>query len=422
MDNSEKIKSLFEKGNKLIEENKLESAIEMFNEVLALDYSFYKAYFQRAHSFMSLGKIDNAIEDFSKGIEIKEDAYAYLLRATAFDAKKMFEESFKDYTKVIELENDPSILFFAYLNRGSGFNELNRYSEAVKDFNEAIKINPKDPKAAKGRAIAYFHLKQLENAINDWSSVIKLAPNDSEAFKRRASLYIQKGKLEEAITDCDKSLNLNPKDSETYVIRGSAYFEKGDIEKAILDLQKASEQGNEVATKTLKQIKEKISKNHFILKDIEPFNIPPVNNDIAESFFKQLTGGESFMLDNDIKPLSMIIFYARNDFPKHSYVKGLLLSINIDNFQKKSSNEKVMEDLFNEFAIASITIEIGGELKEAKITVQKDWKSIYNKDKTSPKSVSTLNPTPQPTSNKKGCLASIVFVLSFLILIIVYLV
>ena len=423
MDNTEKIKSLYEKGCKLIEENQANSAIEIFNEILSLDSGFYKAYFQRAHSYMSLGKIDNAISDFDNAINIKkDDAILYLMRATALDTKKMFKESSEDYRKVIELEPDPNILYFAHLNRGSAFNDLEKYSDAVKDFTKAIGKNSEDPKAIKGRAVAYFHLKQIDNSINDWSTVIKLTPNDAEAYKKRASLYIQKSKIEETISDCDKSLNLDPKDSETYLIRGSAYYEKGDIQKAISDLQKASDQGNEVAAQTLKQIEEKISKNHFKLKDIEPFNIPPVDNEKAEHFFKQLTGNEAFILETDRKPLSMILFYVRNDFPKKSYAKGLLLSINVDDFKEKSRNEKVMEDLFNEFAIASITIEIGDELKEPKLSIQKDWKKDFDKEQSSSnKDKVATKKKRELKENKKGCLFSIVFVLSIIIIIIVYL-
>ncbi|MDP8322798.1 MAG: tetratricopeptide repeat protein [Candidatus Stygibacter australis] len=254
MENTDKIKSLYEKGSKLVEEDQTEEAIAIFNEIISLDPGFYKAYFQRAHLYMSSGDIDNAISDFSAGLEIKQDAYAYLLRASAYDTKEMFEQSSRDYSKVIKLESDPGILYFAHLNRGSAFNYLERYSEAVEDFTKAMEINPEDPKAFRGRAIAYFHLNQIDKSIDDWSTVIKLTPDDAEPYKKRASLYFQIDRSIDAIKDSTKSIELDHNDIESYIIRGSSYLKESDVIKAKTDLQFAKNKGNEAAAQLLIEI------------------------------------------------------------------------------------------------------------------------------------------------------------------------
>jgi tetratricopeptide (TPR) repeat protein len=420
MENNEKIKSLYEEGCKLAERDQADSAIAVFNEILSLDSGFYRAYFQRAHLYMALGEIDKAISDFSEGLGIKQDARAYLLRAAAYDTKEMFDKSSRDYSEVIELESNPAILYFAYLNRGSAFNYLNRYSEAVEDFKNAIKTNPEDPQAYKGRAVAYFHLKQIEDSISDWSTIVKLTPGDAEAYKRRASLYIQIAKIEETISDCDKSLDLDPKDSETFIIRGNAYFDRGDVQKAISDLQEAKLLGNEVAVQTLKQIEDRILKNLFKLNEIEPFIIHAADDKEAKSFFNQLTGNETFTLETSSKPLSMIIFNLRNNLPQHSIANGLLLPISIDDALEKTQDNEKMGEFLSKYAIAAIKVEIGGDLKEAKITVQKDWKSIYEQNQMPSSSGEKV---PQTSiSKKKGCLTSIIMILSIIISVIAYII
>jgi len=42
-----------------------------------------------------------------------------------------------------------------------------------------------------------------------------------------------------------------------------------------------------------------------------------------------------------------------------------------------------MKELFNEFAIASLTIEIDGKLREPKLSIQKDWKIDFDKEHSS---------------------------------------
>ena len=421
MDNFEKINSLYNKAGKLIEENQFESAIEIYNEILGLDSNYYKAYFQRANSYMSLGKIDNAIEDFSKGLNINDDVYAHLLRASAYDAKKMFEESIEDYSIVIGQVTDSEILKLTYSNRGSAYNDLHQTENALNDFIKALELDPNNTEIIRMTAFLFNSLKQISNAINAWSKLLKLIPDDLEGLQQRAKLNFEKTRFDDVIDDCNRAIKLNPQDSQMYLIRGGAFYEKGEVLKAKSDLQIAKNKGNPTAKKMLDQLAKDESDNLYRMKNIEAFNVDTVDNDKAAHFFRKLSGNETFTLDTNEKPLSMMFFNLSNNLPQYSYANGFLLSISIDDAETKTGHIDKIGDFLNQHALAAIKVEQGGNLEEAKITVKKDWKSIYNKDKTSSKSDSNSNPVSQPTSNKKGCLSSIVFVLLIIIIIIVYL-
>ena len=56
---------------------------------------------------------------------------AYFNRGASYDSLKEFLNAVNDYTKVIEIDPKMST---AFLNRGGIFNELKKYENAIQDF------------------------------------------------------------------------------------------------------------------------------------------------------------------------------------------------------------------------------------------------------------------------------------------------
>ena len=73
------------------------------------------------------------------------------------------------------------------------------------------------------------------------------------------------------------------------------------------------------------------------LREIEPFNIPPVDNDEAASFMRRLTGNETFEWFGDRRPRAMMIYSLKYAYPSHSFGHGWLLPISVDGFERVCS-------------------------------------------------------------------------------------
>jgi len=77
-------------------------------------------------------------------------------------------QAIEDFTKAIEIKpND----IMAYNNRGSAYAQQGDYIQAISDFTKAIGINPNDPVAYHNRGVAYFGLKQYDRAWGDVNMV-----------------------------------------------------------------------------------------------------------------------------------------------------------------------------------------------------------------------------------------------------------
>jgi tetratricopeptide (TPR) repeat protein len=77
-------------------------------------------------------------------------------------------QAIEDFTRAIEIKPDD---IMAYNNRGSAYAQQGDYIQAISDFTKAIGLNPNDPVAYHNRAVAYFGLKQYDKAWGDVNMV-----------------------------------------------------------------------------------------------------------------------------------------------------------------------------------------------------------------------------------------------------------
>lgn len=108
------------------------------------------------------------------------------------------------------------------------------------------------------------------------------------------------------------------------------------------------------------------------LREMEPFNIPPVNNQEAALFTQHLKGNETFQFDGSQKPKCFMIWDLKYAYPRHSYAHAWLLSTDVDSFLNlcNSGGHSTMEPILKKFIIGRIDIEYGGNVAGTQISAR----------------------------------------------------
>ena len=131
-----------------------------------------EAYFLSSHKSLKASKLQKAIEDLNKLIEI-----------------------YPNHPKINE----------AYNNRGLSKKKIGDYEGALLDYDKSIEINPDNSYAYYNRAnLKRIHLGDFYGAIFDYNKVIEIDPNNSKAYKLidiRGSLKIRIGDAKGGCTD-----------------------------------------------------------------------------------------------------------------------------------------------------------------------------------------------------------------------------
>jgi tetratricopeptide (TPR) repeat protein len=130
------------------------AAVRDLNRAITLDTKYTAAYQNRAEANFAIGKYREVIEDASQAITLQGEQPApelLLLRGRTLARDKKLNQALEDLNKAIELKSD---LVDAYIERGAVFVQARRFGDAINDFSYAIQLDPQNVKAYTLRAEA----------------------------------------------------------------------------------------------------------------------------------------------------------------------------------------------------------------------------------------------------------------------------
>lgn len=107
--------------------------LHIVNEWIAADSNDASAYFDRHYAWKRLEKLDLALSDINKSIELEPDPIAFLSRAQVYRQTGDHEKALKDYTRI---ERDEPILWqenwFGLLYQADSYARLGLLGDALR--------------------------------------------------------------------------------------------------------------------------------------------------------------------------------------------------------------------------------------------------------------------------------------------------
>jgi tetratricopeptide (TPR) repeat protein len=177
--------------------------IAYFTKALQLNPNLAEAYEKRATHYYFQEKLDKAIQDCTRVIELKPDSLnAYLLRGQACLKKGHGEGLIAEINRLA--------LRYTGLGEPEDSKALER---AIEDFSYVIELDPQQAAAYSYRAEAYRLIGMIDEAIRDSTTAIQLRGDQKStayAYATRAEIYRRLGQDELYKADFRKSVELDP--------------------------------------------------------------------------------------------------------------------------------------------------------------------------------------------------------------------
>ena len=174
-----------------------DKAIEDFDKALALKpapLELGEIYINRAGEFVLLGKIEEAVADCSKAIEIFPDnPSAYISRSAAYHALGRYQECIADCDRAIALKPNKILLGLCYANRGNAYRDAGKTDLALADYEKSLNLAPMNMLLYSNMAETYQNLNQGPKAIAILTRGLKAKPFDKGLLEQRAELYQRLG-------------------------------------------------------------------------------------------------------------------------------------------------------------------------------------------------------------------------------------
>jgi len=147
-------------------------------------------HFLRGEALASKGKIDEAIVEFEKAIDMdSEFVAAYTSLGAAYGQKGTIDQSISASDKAIEL--DP-LNATAYFNRGNAFGKDGNYEEAFASFYKAVELDPGYAGPHYGLAVCYYATGHYELAAKHANKAAALGFKVPWRFRRALKKALQK--------------------------------------------------------------------------------------------------------------------------------------------------------------------------------------------------------------------------------------
>lgn len=232
---SQNAKKYYKTGQEFVSAGNYKDAIEQFTKAIDLQPDFSNAYLARANTYEKLDMLKEAAEDFDR-------ASTFLSNNTdVFYQSARLNYLLGEYQKAID-KADASIILKktnpdGYVIKAKSLMALGRYEEAMSTCNTALTLK----ETAENfylRGLINVELGRFNAAEEDFIKTVGRDPRHVDAYISLAELRLQLDKIPFALNHVNNAIGLDPNNRRAYLVRSKIYIKQLDYPKAIDDISK----------------------------------------------------------------------------------------------------------------------------------------------------------------------------------------
>ena len=231
--------NMFNEGNNFYRRRDYNNAVDYYKKVVAIDGSFYQAYYQLGIVETRLKNNSGAINAYSKAVETKPDFYqGWYGLGIAKRTGGNDQGALVAFQKAIDV--NPGYAK-AYCAMGDIYYKTNKFDKAKSSCQQAIQVDGSYAKPYITLATINIDNKEYEQALKNLELATALDRKDSKAWYKIAQVQNIQGNCAEAKRAARKSLDLSGKFGGAWLEMGIAEYCNGTGNKtaALNALEKA---------------------------------------------------------------------------------------------------------------------------------------------------------------------------------------
>lgn len=207
----QKAAALFDAGQEAHAAGKLDEAVKLYSQALALDASLWQAEFQRASAYSSLNRWAEAEASINNVLEqLKEFADSPELKQITVKAQTL---------------------------RGEIAFARNQPAEAEAAFQRALEIDPKQKRAQTGLAQSLLANNKLPEAITAAKVALAAGEDSALIYALLGHAQLRAKQNDDALASLTEALKREPNNAQALRDRADAWLVRKDATRAAADLQ-----------------------------------------------------------------------------------------------------------------------------------------------------------------------------------------
>lgn len=184
------------------------------------------------------GHYEEALRIYNQLIQEGESPdLAYYGRASLLMTLRRFDEAIQDYTRSLEINKSSS----TFASRCTAHRILNNMDQAVQDCEEAIRLDPANIDAMLALTFLYLDKGNYDGARALVDQIVTNYPDNPMGWFALSRLEMVQGSPEKAIDALTKAIEIDPLNPQFYWERGFLFYSNGMIDQSEADMQKLLE-------------------------------------------------------------------------------------------------------------------------------------------------------------------------------------
>ena len=221
------------------QENKLEVAQDLYNQVLEIDPNYAKAYNNLGSTFENTSDYKKALSYYEKAIEIDPNYIrAHENLGGVLQILGQNQKAKERYEKAIKIDPNHSI---SHNNLGVVFKKLGENQKAKECFEKAIEVDPNYANAYHSLGSVLQILGQDQKAKESYEKAIEKDPNLVNSHNSLGKIFHDLEAYKKAKECYEKAIEIDPNCADAHNNLGVVFKKLGQDQKAINCYQKAIE-------------------------------------------------------------------------------------------------------------------------------------------------------------------------------------
>ncbi len=133
-------------------------------------------------------RLEQAVELYTQILAVSPIHYIFNHRGLVYFALSEYEKAIEDFTRAIDMNTKDTRV---YTNRGLAHRMLKQYDLALADFNKSLELNPLWPDTFYGRSLTHYDMGNIQAALEDCDKAINLRPNFKQVVRFKQFLMNQ---------------------------------------------------------------------------------------------------------------------------------------------------------------------------------------------------------------------------------------
>ncbi|KAJ2078626.1 Hsp90 cochaperone [Coemansia sp. RSA 988] len=229
-------------GNAAYKARKFDEALESYSKAIELNPDDITYYNNKSAVYYEMGKLDECIETAEKAIEVGREhraEYKHIAKAlgrigTAYAKREDLDNAIQYYNRSLTEHRTADVL-----NKLRTLEKL-RKQRAEEAYRDEDKSNE-----ARERGNELFKAGKYAEAQAEYSEAIKRNPVDARGYSNRAACLIKLVAIPDAIKDCDTCINIDPNFIKAYIRKANALFLMREYAEALDALEEVKTRDTE---------------------------------------------------------------------------------------------------------------------------------------------------------------------------------